>query len=125
MSILLAVVGSFGELPSITISAGWENLSMPYPTFSDSNSDRTLSWTGGAGTRLISIEDTGFFSIEYRINSGSWTSYISGPFSINSGDTVAWQAQVTGVDNSQLAVVKDATKNETIDSFTITESGNP
>lgn len=112
-------------LDAASLSAGWSNIVLTYPTITGANEDRTISWTKG-GARNVSL---GFSIglagvIEYRLNSGSWTTY-SAPFSMSSGDTLGWRYTGSGGDESVTISVTDDAQGGTIGTFGVAITGSP
>jgi hypothetical protein len=66
----------------------WSDITFSSPTTSGTSGDRTLSFSGGA--RNITVNNTAGGTLEYRINSGAYTTY-SGAFSVTSGQTLGWR----------------------------------
>lgn len=100
---------------------GWSNISLTSPTTSGTNEDRTLTWSVG-GARNISLSYAGAGLLEYRINSGSWTSY-SGAFSLSSGQTLGFRWTHSSNQSATTATVTDATRGASLDTFDLTASG--
>lgn len=103
------------------IVADWGNITLSFPTISGTNSDLVLSWTAG-GARNISANYAGAGTLEYRINSGAWTTYTA-PFSVSSGQTVGWR--YAPANESVVVTVTDDARIQAIDTFTVSGSGYP
>lgn len=102
-----------------TISAVWSDLAGSSGVPTVNNEDRTISF--GGGTRTITRSGGGVgVTWEYRINSGSWTTYSSG-FSLTSGQTLAWRATYTV--NVTVTTVTVAVDGVTLDQFNSEASG--
>lgn len=110
------------SLDAISLT-GWSDVSFSAPTTQGDNEDRTLTWAVGPSSRTISAVEIGdaFMSLYYRINSGSWTIY-SGPFSLTSGQTLAWRIE-SDANQSGSVTVRDDTRGADIDTFNSTVTG--
>ena len=128
MSILLAVFSAMAAPGLDAIShTGWSPISLTYPTTSGTNEDRTLTWTSG-GTRDISLTDAGDgvdHNLQYRINSGVWTNYTSGTFSVSTGQTLGFRITAASTDFGYIVIITDTTRGSVVDSFTISQTGAP
>lgn len=115
-------MASGGQDPAV-LSASWSTISVTFPTTTNNNEDRTLSWVFG-GARLVTAAYVGAGgSLKYRINSGSWTIY-SAPFSLQSGQTLAWQIIFAGNESSTVTVYLDGAA-FTNNSFATLSTGFP
>lgn len=104
---------------------GWSDINLVHPTSTGNNEDCTITWSvGGARNITISPSALSFGTLQYRINSGSWTTY-SGAFSLSSGQTLAWRAFSVSSDQSASHTVTDASRGTALDSFNITKTGSP
>lgn len=111
--------GRGGVLDAASLTP-WSNISFHKPTSSGTNEDRTLTWSVG-GARNISASGSIMGSLQYRINSGSWTNY-SGAFSLSSGQTLGWR--ISSVINQSTSVtVNDDTRGAALDTFNLTVTG--
>lgn len=113
-----AFLMALGQAPA-SISAGWSDLAGSSGVPTVSNEDRTISFGGGSRTITRSGGGVGV-TWEYRINSGSWTTY-SGGFSLTSGQTLAWRATYTV--NVTVTTVTVAVAGVTLDQFNSEASG--
>jgi len=117
MSALLALLGA-ARLGPIELSATWADISFTAPTFQGANANVTLTFPGGAREIQLTYGEVG---IEYRINSGSYTSY-GAPFSVESGDTLNFQA--TSLANFSGDVdIFDVTTDRAVDTFAVNVDG--
>jgi hypothetical protein len=117
--LLAAIAGSLG-LGGASISAPWSDISFSSPTANGSNEDRTI--TGSGTVYEGALGGNTIASLEYRINSGSWTSYPgAGGFSITSGQTLAWR--VTSAGGNQSAPANIFVNGNPLDSFQVTVTG--
>lgn len=113
MSGITAVIGAIGTDKDPN-SVDWANISGANPT--QSTTDETLD--GFFGSIDVSIAYTGAASVEYRIDSGTWTTY-SGAFSVDTGETVGWRFTNFGTDSGTATVTNDTTGKD-LDTFTVT-----
>jgi len=120
VSILLAVIGCFGGEDAAVLSAAWSSLSANWPTFSQNNEDRTITWSAG-GARTIAANYAGGNNLQYRINSGTWVAYSAG-FSLSSGQTVAWRVLFSTDEFETVSVTENG---RALGSFTVSASGYP
>jgi hypothetical protein len=121
MTMLMLMAMGARTLDAISLTP-WPDITVSSPASTGSNADRALTWSQG-GARNISASYGGNGTLQYRINSGAWTTY-AGAFSHTSGETLGWQ--ITTIFDNQSAtdvVVTDATRGATIDTFSITASG--
>ena len=108
-----------GSLDAASLTP-WSDISFNNPTSSGTNEDRTLTWSVG-GARNISASGSIVGSLEYRINSGSWTTY-SGAFSFSSGQTLGWRYS-SSTNQSTSVTVNDDTRGAALDTFNLTVTG--
>lgn len=105
-----------------SIVANWADLVLTWPTTSGANADLALSWSIG-GARNISATYAGSGTLQYRINSGAWTTY-SSPFSVASGQALGWRYSQTNFESS-IVTVRDDARGATIDTFVVSSTGSP
>ena len=91
----------------------WANISGSSP---QATTDEALD--GFSGSIDVSLAYTGAATAEYRIDSGSWTTY-SGAFSVDAGETVGWRFTNFGSDSGTATVTND-TASQQLDTFTVT-----
>ena len=91
----------------------WANISGSSP---QATTDEALD--GFSGSIDVSLAYTGAATAEYRIDSGSWTTY-SGAFSVDAGETVGWRFTFFGSDSGTATVTNDSAA-QTLDTFTVT-----
>lgn len=114
MSLQKALVGILASNKRVNPEPDWANISGANPT--QSTTDETLD--GFSGSIDVSIVYTGAASVEYRINSGTWTTY-SSAFSVDAGQTVGWRFTNFGSDSGTATVTND-TASQQLDTFTVT-----
>ena len=121
MSLLAAVVASFGQTLD-PIVADWASITVVWPgTTQATNANLTLTWTTG-GARTLSYNYVGLNVVEYSINSGSWLT--TSPFSFSSGDTLQWRYTGSSSESDSVSV-SDDTRAVVIDSFNVTAVNFP
>lgn len=112
--------GGGGGLDSISFTA-WSDVADDFGApAGGNNEDRTLSWSVG-GARNISCNYAGSETLQYRINTGSWTTY-AGAFALSSGQTLAWK-YIASANESGTIVPNDDTKGESLVSFGYSATG--
>lgn len=98
----------------ITLSASWSSIGYAAPTTFATNEDRTLTFNGPA--RTINLSHSLVNTLNYRINSGSWTSGVS--FSISSGQTLGFRVSGNSNESFTTVTVQDGSRgNATIGTF--------
>lgn len=116
---LLAMAGIGGK-DAASLSAVWSDISATYPT-AEANEDRTVSWDIG-GDRTVTTSYSGVNTLNYRLDSGSWTDS-SGGFTMSSGQTLGWQ--ITAASNEGPVSVIVYVDGVELDTFTVTVTGAP
>jgi hypothetical protein len=120
--VLCVLAGSRG-LDAASISAGWDDINIAFPSTDLANANVTVTWVRG-GARNFSMTFSGPF--QYRINSGSYTTYTV-PFSVSSGNTLNFR--VTGVTTNEgplpVTIRDDARGSAIVDTFSYAASGYP
>lgn len=115
---LIALVAATLQVQA-TISATWSDITVASPTTQSTNEDRTISF--GGGSRTITCDYAGTQTLQYRLDSGTWTTYSSG-FSLTSGQTLGWRYQAG--DNETPAVsVNVYVAGALLDTFTVRATG--
>jgi hypothetical protein len=113
---------ALGRAPA-AISATWGNLNVTFGAGATANNeDRTITF--GSGSRTIKNSWASGGTLEYRIDSGSWTTYTEGGagFSLNHNQTLAWRYTGGGNASGTAAVTVNGVA---LDDFTINASGWP
>lgn len=108
-----------------SIVANWANITFTYPTASGTNAAKTLTFTQGA-TRTIKFTFTAAGSMFYSKNAAAAVYINSGDsVSVATGDTLSFAfTRSLGENETFVVTVRDETKNETIDTFTVDYSGD-
>lgn len=113
-----------GGLDAAAISAVWSDILVAWPTTNGTNEDRTITWAVGGARTIKNGWATGG-TLEYRINSGTWTTYTQGGagFSMTSGQTLGWRFTPGGdLGPGDAAVTVNGIA---LDTFTLQGSGFP
>lgn len=111
---LLNVIAALGG-KTVSPLPNWADISGSSPV---STTDETLS--GFSGSIDILFAYGGFATVEYRIDSGSWTTY-SGTFSISNGQTLGWRFTGSAEGPISASATND-TISQFLDSFNVTIS---
>lgn len=103
---MMAAVSSADVTPD---AVNWTTLTGVSPK---ATSDLTI--TGISRDITLSVSDTGSAIVEYRIDSGSWTTY-SAPFTVSDGETLGWRVDAGG--SGTITVTNDTDGGATLDLF--------
>jgi hypothetical protein len=114
MHALFIALGGGGPI----IVTPWPDITFSSPTTSGTNSDNTLSFSGGA--RNVTVENTAGGTLEYRINSGAYITY-SGAFSVTNGQTLGWRW--TNIGNASGEAIISASIGGEFDRFALSATG--
>ena len=109
---LLGIIAALSN-KRVSPEPDWANISGASP---QATTDESLD--GFSGSIDVSLAYTGAATAEYRIDSGSWTTY-SGAFSVDAGETVGWRFTFFGSDSGTATVTND-TASQQLDTFTVT-----
>lgn len=108
------------------IVANWSIITFTAPTTEGTNSDIALNFAAGPASRSIyAVKSGNKGTLYYRINSGSWVSYLASgtgaPFTFTAGQTVGWKFELTGPGvTNETITVRDGLRGDIIDTFTVT-----
>lgn len=118
MSILIATACAAGyTLEEATLSASFDDIELTAPTTTGTNANVTLTYTTSS-PRTFSISFSGVGTLQYRVNSGTYTSGSS--FSVATGDTLNFKyLNHTGIYESQTVTINDNTRGGSVGSFTV------
>jgi hypothetical protein len=125
MTVIVDTFKAFGATSApITLSAPWANIQLaenpsPPPEYiaaSRANANVTLTLTGTRTAKVTyDVALTG--TLNYRINSGTYTTVASGgTFSVTNGDTLNFQYNETAGEGGNINFIDDATSS-VIDTF--------
>mgnify|MGYP001582538484 CR=1 FL=1 len=122
---LLSIVAQALSSSYDSIVANWTNITFVYPTISGSNPAKTLTFTQGA-TRVLKFTFSCVGSLFYSKNGAESVHINSGDgLSVVTSDTLAFIFyRSAGNDETFVVTVRDETKNEVIDTFTVDYSGD-
>lgn len=122
---LLSMVAQALSSSYDSIVANWDDISFSSPTSSGSNAAKTLTFTQGV-TRTLKFSVSKSASMFYSKNGGADTAidYAVG-LSVTTGDTLSFTYyRYLGVDKDFTFTVRDETKNEVVDTFTVSYTGS-
>lgn len=127
MSLIAALAGTLKNGASLDdITANWAGIAITGPTgVASTNANVTITFSSG-GTRTIEVTEAGLSgSLEYRINSGTYTACPDGTtFAVSTGDTLNFRYTDGDFNETITVTVKDLTDGgRTIDTFDVTVSG--
>lgn len=114
-----AIVAILNSAPA-SIASPWSDIVYASPTTNGTNEDRAISW--GGGSRTITNNWAAGGTLQYRLDSGSWTTYTQGGagFSMTSGQTLAWKYLDASNINTNATVYVNGVA---LDTFAITVTG--
>lgn len=121
-------------MPLPFMSGGVGLVSLPDPisaTWADivgatdaTNSDVAMNFAVGANRRVYASRTGTLGTLYYRINSGSWVSYLASGvagagalITLTPGQTLGWRATTAGGQLTNTVSVKDDARGDTIDTF--------